>query len=289
MLVSMAELLAPAQREGYAVGAFNTYNLEITRAILAAAEAQAAPVIVQVGSSALRYAGREALTALVLAEARRSPVPVAVHLDHSARLDEIGWCVEQGFTSMMIDGSALPLADNIALTRQAVALARPHGVTVEAELGSIVGEEDRAAEREAVGLTDPAQAERFVQATAVDALAVAVGNVHGFYKGEPKLDTGRLDEIHRRVAVPLVLHGASGLPDAAIWRSIQGGVCKFNVNTELRVALFTALAEALPRVQAQYDVPGLFTPAMRAVQAVVEDKIRLFGGAGRASRGPNPL
>ena len=282
MLVPMAELLAAAQREGYAVGAFNTYNLEITRAILAAAEAQRAPVIVQVGSSALRYAGREALTALVLAEARRSPVPVAVHLDHSAKLGEIRWCVEQGFTSVMIDGSALPLAENIALTREAVAIARPHGVTVEAELGSIVGEEDRAAEREAVGLTSPAQAEQFVQATAVDALAVAVGNVHGFYKGEPKLDTARLDEIHRCVPVPLVLHGASGLPDAAIQRSIQGGVRKFNVNTELRVALFTALADTLPRIHAHYDVPGLFTPAIAAMQAVVEEKIRLFGSAGKA-------
>lgn len=282
MLVSMAELLVVAQREGYAVGAFNTYNLEITRAILAAAEAQRAPVIVQVGSSALKYGGREALTALVLAEARRSPVPVAVHLDHSTKLDEIRWCVDQGFTSVMIDGSALPLADNITLTHQAIAIARPQGVTVEAELGSIVGEEDRAAEREAVGLTNSAQAEQFVQATGVDALAVAVGNVHGFYKGEPRLDTARLDEIHRRVPIPLVLHGASGLPDAAIQRSIQGGVCKFNVNTEIRVALFTALADTLPRVHAQYDVPGLFTPSITAMQAVVEEKIRLFGSAGKA-------
>ena len=282
MLVPMVELLTAAQREGYAVGAFNTYNLEITRAILAAVEAQRAPVIVQVGSSALKYAGREALTALVLAEARRSPVPVAVHLDHSTTLDEIRWCVEQGFTSVMIDGSALPLADNIALTRQAVALARPHGVTVEAELGSIVGEEDRAAEREAVGLTTPQQAEEFAQATAVDALAVAVGNVHGFYRGEPKLDAARLDDIHCCVPVPLVLHGASGLPDAAIQRSIQGGVRKFNVNTEIRVALFTALADSLPRVHAQYDVPGLFASARQAMQAVVEEKITLFGSAGKA-------
>jgi len=283
MLVTVNTLLRRAQKEGYAVGAFNTYNLETTRAITCAAEAQNAPVIVQLGSGALKYAGHEALTALALAEARHAKIPVAVHLDHCTNLDEIAACVELGFTSVMVDGSTLPFAENIALTCQAVGVAHAKGVSIEAELGSIIGREDRAGAHDASArMTDPVQAEEFVCATKVDALAVAVGNVHGFYRGEPKLDVARLAEIRRRVSIPLVLHGASGLPDAQITQAIAHGICKFNVNTEIRVAFFDSLAKAFAQARQTYDLPTLLNPTIEAMQQVVEAKIELFGCAGKA-------
>jgi fructose/tagatose bisphosphate aldolase len=155
-------------------------------------------------------------------------------------------------------------------------------VTVEAELGPIVGDEDRADRRAATALTDPADAARFAAETGVDALAVAVGNVHGFYAGEPWLDGERLAEIARGVAAPLVIHGTSGLPDAAIREAIGYGVAKFNLNTELRVAFVEALAAGLPDALISYDLPRFFQPGMDAMQAVVERKLALFGAAGRA-------
>ncbi len=283
MLTSSSKLLRRAQKEGYAVGAFNTYNLEITRAILRAAEARRAPVIVQLGSGALKYAGTEALGALVLAEAHQAKIPVAVQLDHSTEIDEITACIKLGFSAVMIDGSALSLDGNIALTRRAVRIARAKRVSVEAELGSIVGEEDCAGAHAAhAAMTDPAQAAEFVHATRVDALAVAIGNVHGFYRGKPKLDMARLRKIRKHVSVPLVLHGASGLSADAIQRSISLGVCKFNVNTEIRVAFIEALAETLPKARRTYDLPALFAPVIEGMQRVVEEKIAMFGSEGKA-------
>lgn len=278
MLVTANKLLRRAQKGGYAVGAFSTYNLEITRAILRAAEARKAPVILQAGSGALEYAGREALGALMVSEARRAKVPVAVQLDHSTRLQEIAACIRLGFSSVMVDGSALTLARNIGFTRKAVALAHSRGVSIEGELGHITGDEDRAGRHDAhAAMTDPGEAERFARETKVDALAVSVGNVHGFYRGEPRLDIARLREIRKRVSVPLVLHGASGLPDRMIRDAIRAGVCKFNVNTEVRAAFFSAIARSLPKATKACDLSALFVPAIAAMQRVVEAKLAVFG------------
>ena len=283
MLADTGDLLHQAQADSYALGAFNTYNLEITRAIIAAAEAKQAPIILQTGASALRYASFPVLSALVLVAAEVAAVPVGVHLDHSHDLDEAERCLKAGYTSIMLDGSDQSFAENVQLTRDGVALAETCGATLEAELGAIVGEEDRSGT--VVGkipMTDPEQAEQFVDATAAGTLAVAIGNAHGLYKGDPKLDFARLRKIRERVRVPLVLHGASGLPDEAIRQASRLGVCKFNVNTEIRVALFHALSEGVGLDEGAYDLPALMRPAMAAMQQVVEGKIELFGSAGKA-------
>ena len=282
MLVPTAQLLKQADAGEYAVGAFNTYNLTITRAIIKAAENCKAPVILQVGSAALQQAGREALAALMLAEAARTPVPVAVHLDHSTELSEVNACIELGFSSVMIDGSELSYGKNVALTLIAAEKGHSLGSSVEAELGRIVGEEDIAGYHLSGSPTDPAEAATFVEATGVDALAVCIGNVHGLYREAPALDFERLRQIRARVATPLVLHGASGLPDKTVRQAIELGIRKMNVNTELRGALLDAFSLALPEAQNGYNVMELFSAGEAAVQDLVEEKIALFGGAGAA-------
>jgi fructose-bisphosphate aldolase class II len=279
MLVGAGELLSEAVEKGRAVGSFNTYNLEITRAIVAAAEAEQTPVILATGTGALDYAGFGALSGLVLNAARQAAVPVAVHLDHSPDLSYVRRCLEAGYTSLMIDGSALPLADNIALTRQAVALAGP--VPVEGELGGVAGEEDRSNPAASpIPITDPEDARRFVEETGVASLAVAIGNAHGFYKGTPQLDFARLAAIRGQVEVPLVLHGASGLSDGDLARCIELGVRKINVNTEIRFTLFESLRRSFQQDTSGYDVTRSFGAAMDAMQAVVAAKIRLFRDGG---------
>ena len=277
MLVPGSDLLAHAVSTGRAVGSFNTYNLEITSAILCAAEAQNAPVFLAIGRGALDYAGFEPLSRATLAAAQAASVPVAVHLDHSPDVETISRCVAAGYTSVMIDASQLEFAGNIAVTQRAVAAARP--VTIEAELGAIGGTEDRSGAHDAaIPMTAPEQAAEFVTATGVDSLAIAIGNAHGFYSGEPHLDFDRLDALARSVSVPLVLHGASGIADADIERCIRLGVRKINVNTEIRHTLFESLQASLQRGGPGYDVTRLFGAAIEAMQATVEEKIALFAG-----------
>lgn len=282
MLLNAKLMLGEARAEGYAIGAFNTYNLEITKAILQAAEARRAPVILQVGSKALQFAGEGPLSALLLEAARASSVPVAVHLDHCSEIDQIQRAVGRGFTSVMVDGSHLPFEQNVGLTRRAINACWPVNVPVEAELGGISGMEDSATSlNPGMAFTDPAQAEEFVSLTECDSLAVSVGNVHGFYKGEPNIDYALLEEIGKRVPVPLVLHGTSGLAEEVIRRSIALGVAKFNVNTELRVAFFTTLQQSLASDNGNYDYIRAFSQVVTAIQQVVEQKLELFGSAGR--------
>lgn len=275
MLVPGRELLAHAASRHSAVGSFNTYNLEITRAILRAAEARRTPVFLAVGSGAFDFAGFTPLVEAVLAAAREASVPVAVHLDHSPDVDTVARCVAAGFTSVMIDGSALPFEKNVALTRAAIEAA--DGVAVEAELGGVAGHEDRSGDQtSAIPMTDPDQAARFVDATRVASLAVAIGNAHGFYKGDPRLDFDRLAALARRVPVPLVLHGASGIPDADLRRCVELGVRKVNVNTEIRFALFRSLEQSLDTGVKGYDVTKLLGAAVDAMQATVEERIRVL-------------
>jgi ketose-bisphosphate aldolase len=277
MLVSGLSLLEKATRDGNAIGSFSTYNLEITRAILSAAEAQGSAVFLAVGSSALDAGGHAPLSRLAIAAAESARVPVAVHLDHASDLELCRSCTEAGFTSLMIDGSQLPLADNIALTRRVVDLDR--AIAVEGELGGIAGDEDVSGDQSTqIPMTDPEQAARFVGQSGVASLAVAIGNAHGFYQGEPRLDFDRLAAIRARVSVPLVLHGASGLSDDDLRRSISLGVRKVNVNTEIRHALFGALERSLRDGVAGYDLARLFDPAIEAMRETVEAKICVFRG-----------
>jgi fructose-bisphosphate aldolase, class II len=277
VLVSGRELLAQAA-PGRAIGSFNTYNLEITRAIIRAAETLRTPIFLAVGRGALEAAGLAPLAQSMLAAAREAAVPVAVHLDHSPDVLTATRCVDVGFTSVMIDGSSLPFDANVELTRAAIAATA--GATIEAELGGIPGDEDHASGSiAAIPMTDPDQAARFVSQTGVESLAVAIGNAHGLYSGEPHLDFDRLAALQASVPVPLVLHGASGIADADICRCIELGVRKINVNTEIRIALFESLQSSLATGVKGYDVTRLMGAAVAAMQAVVEEKLALFSSS----------
>jgi fructose-bisphosphate aldolase, class II len=277
MLVPGRDLLDEAVAKRRAVGSFNTYNLEITRAILQAAEARRAPVFLAVGPGPLDQAGFAPLVQAMLAAAHESKAPVAVHLDHSTSAAAITRCVDAGFTSVMIDGSRLPFAENVALTREAVGAAR--GVTTEAELGGVAGAEDRSGDQATeIPITDLDEAAHFATETGIDSLAIAIGNAHGLYAGEPRLDFDRLRTLAEGVPAPLVLHGASGISDDDIRRCIALGVRKINVNTEIRVALFASLEDSLRRGIDGYDVTRLFGAAVEAMQRTVEDKLAVFMG-----------
>jgi tagatose 1,6-diphosphate aldolase GatY/KbaY len=281
MLASMTTLLRTAMAGGYAIGAFNVYNLEGVLAVVRAAEASRSPVMLQLHPGALQHGGQP-LVALCLEAARSAAVPVAVHLDHSASAAAIQAALSAGLTSVMADGSHLSYSDNVAYTRDMVALAHTHQAAVEAELGRLSGTEDGLTIPEyAAKLTDPTQAADFVARTGIDALAVCIGNVHGRYRSEPRLDFDRLAAIHHAVSVPLVLHGTSGLPDAMVHRALTLGVCKFNVNTEVREAYVQALRQRL-QASASPDLLELMQGAEAAMQTVVTEKLRLFGAVGKA-------
>jgi tagatose 1,6-diphosphate aldolase GatY/KbaY len=268
------EALRAARREGRAIAAFSVYDLEQAQAVCRAAEAAGEPVLLQAGSSAFAYAGRAPLAALALAVAGDAGIEVGVHLDHSRNVAEVRACLELGYTSVMFDGSDRTLAENTRLTAQVVEEAHAAGAWVEAELAGIAGDEDAStAGAIAGGLTDPSVAERFVHDTGVDALAVAIGNVHGIPALPVRLDLARLEAIRARVDVPLVLHGASGLDDGDVAGAIARGVAKINVNTELRRALRDGLAGAS---RERDDLPALLGPAREAMQRVAEEKIRFY-------------
>ncbi|HEX7292136.1 MAG TPA: class II fructose-bisphosphate aldolase [Conexibacter sp.] len=280
-------MLREAQRDGWALAAFSVYNLEQALGVCRAAERTGVPLLLQAGSSAFAYAGERPLAALALAVADASSARVGVHLDHATSEDEIRRCLEAGYTSVMFDGSALPFEENVRSTRAVAALAHEHGAWVEAELAGFAGDEDRTDEAAAAGgaLTDPAQAERLVAETGVDALAVAIGNVHGIPSAPVVLDFERLAAIRARVDVPLVLHGASGLPDDDVRRAIAGGVAKINVNTELRRSFRGALGAIAAAPPPGDGLADYLTPAMVAVRDVAEAKLRAFGACAREAVG----
>jgi tagatose 1,6-diphosphate aldolase GatY/KbaY len=266
MLVGSA-VLHDAASEHRAVPGFVAYNLETAQGIVAAAERSGLPVLLQAGSSAFRHAGLRPLATLALELARRSPAPVGVHLDHSRDLEEITACLSLGYTSVMIDGSRLAYAENVALTKSVVARAHDAGAWVEAELGAVSGDEDVSTDARAGAMTDPQQAGEFVAATGVDTLAVAVGNVHGLSASPPEIDLDRLAAIRRTAGVPLVLHGASGLADDVLLACLDRGVAKVNVNTELRVAFLAAISASLPAAGDGADLVAVLAAGREAVTA----------------------
>lgn len=283
MLERGTRALHDAWAGGWALAAFSIYDLAQARAIHDAAEAEAAPVILQAGSSAFRGAGRVPLAALALAVAREGPARIGVHLDHAIDLDDIRACLHAGYSSVMYDGSALDFDDNVRVTRQVVADAHAAGAWVEAELVGFGGDEDRSvAGAGRAGMTDPDDAARFVERTGVDALAVAIGNVHGIIAEPVRLDLERLARIAERVEVPLVLHGASGLPDDDVRAAIALGVAKINVNTELRRAYLAAARQMLEEHDGD-DLAGMLGSVRAAVGRVAREKISIYGGLGRAA------
>ncbi len=278
MLTSTAVMLQMAQNYGYAVGAFNVYNLEGVRAVVSAAEAEFSPAILQLHPAALEHGGK-ALVEMCMAAARQTFIPMSVHLDHSASDDDIKTALDLWLVSIMADGSALSYEENVAFTGGVTALVHSRDGTAEAELGRLTGAEDDLTVPENLAkFTDPGQAEDFVSRTGIDALAVCIGNVHGRYRGKPTLDFERLESIRKNVSLPLVLHGASGLPEDMIKRSIELGVCKFNVNTEVRQANLEAIRGQLDGSQ-DPDLLTMMQAAVEAMQDVVASKLRLFGSS----------
>jgi tagatose 1,6-diphosphate aldolase GatY/KbaY len=280
MLTSLRELLQSAKSSNYAVGAFNVYNLEGIKAVVTAAEAEHSPAILQLHPSAFRFHG-SSLLAACLESVRCSKVPMLVHLDHATTAADIEWALNHGITSIMADGSQGSPAQNVDFTSRMASLARHYEATVEAELGRLSGSEDGLSVPEyEARLTDPQMAIDFVDRTGVDALAVCIGNMHGHYHGEPKLDFDRLESIRKLVPVPLVLHGASGLSDSLVHRSIDCGVRKFNVNTEVREAYLASLRASMQESRTS-DLIDIMKDAVQAMQAVVVSKLQLFRSAGK--------
>lgn len=281
MLAKTIELIQEARCRGRAIGAFNTYNLELTQAIVTAAEKLDQPIILQLGVQPLRARG-EPLAVATLAAARVARVPVAVHLDHCPDMGLIETCFAWGFSSALADGSRLPFAENIAFTRRAVDIATRYGGTIESELGYLAGTEDGVTVEEVESsLTDSTQAHEFIAATGAAMLAVSIGNVHGYVPNPPPLDFERLAQIGAQVDVPLVLHGASGIPKKDIQRAIPMGIAKLNINTEVRAAFLKAIAGWGMRVGSEpnlrkkgQDLLDLLQEAMTAAEDVVEQTLR---------------
>ncbi|HWI55545.1 MAG TPA: class II fructose-1,6-bisphosphate aldolase [Desulfobacteria bacterium] len=282
-LVPISDLLNKAEAGGYAVGAFNCNNMEIVQAIIAAAEAEKSPVIMQASQGAIKYAGLEYITGMAKVAAEFASVPVALHIDHGTSFEQVMQCIRSGFSSVMIDGSKLPFEQNVELTNRVVAVAKAVGVSVEAELGKIGGTEDdiHVDERDAL-FTNPNEAREFVERTGVDALAVAIGTAHGQYKGTPELDFARLEKIRSLVDIPIVLHGSSGVPDDAIQEAIRLGVRKVNIDTNIREAFVQACRDVLNSDPKEIDPRKVLGPAREAATAIIREKIRLFGSSGKA-------
>jgi tagatose 1,6-diphosphate aldolase GatY/KbaY len=274
-------MLEDADKGGYAVGAFNVENMEMVMAVIRAAEEMKAPAILQTTPSTVKYAGLPLYYANVKAAAKQASVPIALHLDHGNSFALAMQALRIGYTSIMIDGSHEAFEDNITLTRSVVDACAPAGVPVEAELGKVGGKEDDL-DCNDPGYTDPDDAERFVAETGISSLAVAIGTAHGIYKGEPKLDVERLSEIRKRVTIPLVLHGASGVPDEAVKECIRRGISKVNFATELRIAYSDGVKQFLKENPDAFDPKKYGVVGMEHVTQTVKEKIRVCGSGGKA-------
>lgn len=280
-LVRMDELLRTARQADRAVPGFECWDSGSVQAIATAAAETGLPVIFQASATEYTYCGGpEALKAMVDWYVRRTGITAALHLDHGSRLEHAAECLRAGFTSVMLDGSRHPYEENVRLTRETVRMAREYGASVEGELGCVGGLEGDLPEmdEDEAMQTDPAQAAEFMSETGADCLAVAIGTIHGVYRGTPKINLGRLRAIAERVSAPLVLHGGSLTPDDAIRACIRGGIAKINICTELQQAWLAGLDES--RKVNSISVPGTFYgPARDRMIAMMLRKLRLFSSA----------
>lgn len=283
MLVTGKELLQHADKNGYAVGAFNVNNMEIVQAIIEAAEETQSPVILQASQGGLKYAGVEYIAALAKIAAQNATVPVAIHLDHGTDFEQIMQCIRHGFTSVMIDGSQYDLDGNIAITKKVVEVARAVGVSVEGELGKIGGTEDDIVVDHADALhTDPEEAVRFVNETDIDFLAIAIGTAHGKYQGDPVIDFDRLKEIRSKVDIPLVLHGSSGVAYEDLKKAISLGISKINIDTDVRIAFTKGVTEVIKSSPEEFDPRKIIGPARQVMKESIKEKMEVFGSVGKA-------
>ena len=280
-LVTSEKMLLDAQKGGYAVGAFNVENMEMVKAVLAAAEELKAPVMLQTTPGTIKYGTVETYAAIAKAEAEKVSVPVCLHLDHGDSFELAVQAMKAGYTSVMIDGSHEDFENNIAITKKVVDVAKAIGIPVEAELGKVGGKEDDL-EADADTNTDPVEAKEFVERTGVSSLAVAIGTAHGFYVGTPILDKPRVSAIKEVVPVPLVLHGASGLSEEDVKECVERGMCKVNFATELRAAYTAAVKKLLEEKPETYDPKKLGIVGMEAVKEQVMLRMKMCGCDGKA-------
>ena len=303
-LVTMKEILEDASKRSYGVGAFNINNLEFLQAIIEAAEEENSPVIIAISEGAMKYGWVELLSSMVKTAAINTKVPMALHLDHGKNFDKILTAIRYGFTSIMIDASDKSYEENVKLTKEVVKVAHPLEITVEAELGRLLGKEDEV-ESDVAIYTDPDDAKRFVEETEIDALAVAVGTSHGAYKfkGEAKLDIERIKKINSLTGVPLVLHGASGVPhelveeaqkygavlkgakgvpDEEIKKAIEAGIRKINIDTDLRISFLLGVRKYLSEHPEIFDPRKYLGEGRAQVKKTVKKKMQLFSSSGKA-------
>lgn len=300
-LVNLSAILLDAQQNRYAVGSFNIVNLEFLQAILTVAEKKRSPVILSIAEVHFKYLENESSSSekpsryvvdletilpLIRHAAMQASVPAAIHLDHGLKFETIVRAIRCGFTSVMFDGSLLPFEENIKQTQEIVKMAHSVGVTVEAELGHVGGAEGGPGEEEAAKewYTNPADAQQFVERTQVDALAIAIGNAHGLYKQTPKLDFDRLTEIRRRVSVPLVLHGGSGIPAEDFKKSIQLGICKINFYTEMSRAATDRTKQIIQENPNIISFPDILLAVKSSVQDIVAENLDIYGSTGVCDR-----
>jgi len=306
MLASGKTVLEKAHKSNYAVGSFNINNMEIVQAVIAAAEKQRSPVILSTSEGALDYAGMDYLFSMAKLAAKKASVPVVINLDHGKDLDVIRQAIEIGYTSIMIDGSHFEFDKNIEITKKVVRMAHKEGIAVEGELGTIGGSEDKVSARQII-YTDPDAAEEFVKKTGVDYLAIAIGTSHGAYKfeGAGRLDLERLKTIKQRLNMPIVLHGASGVPDwilkkaelfgaklpgaegvsdEQIIQAVKLGINKINTDTDLRLSFTAAVRETVYTKPQEFDPRKILGPARDLMQQVVEHRMQVFGSSGKANK-----
>lgn len=277
-LVTMKEILVPARKGKYAIGAFEFWSLDSAQAVVEASQSLGMPVILQAGPLECEYAGSvKNLSNIAKMVADDASVPVALHLDHAENYEFVCEAIDAGFTSVMIDGSMLSFRENIAITKKVVAAAKPFGITVEGEIGRLAGNEGNInASEEEAAQTDPDEAQIFVEETGIDALAVAIGTAHGFYKFTPKINIERLKMIAEKVSLPIVLHGGSGTPDMKVQEAIECGIAKVNICTEFVAAFGKAYIATQNAEVFKYSVTNLFTPSKFAGRELAYSKIKLF-------------
>lgn len=281
-LVTTKKMLLDAQKNGYAVGAFNVENMEMVMAVVSAAEETKSPVIMQTTPSTVKYADFDYFYANVKVAAQKANVPVAIHLDHGNSFELAMKAYRTGYTSIMIDGSHGSFEENIALTKSVVDVCKNGNVPVEAELGKVGGKEDDLDGGDG-GYTDPLEAKEFVQRTGADSLAISIGTAHGVYKGKPKLDLNRLSQIREVVDIPLVLHGTSGVPDEIVTECVNRGICKVNYATDLRIAFTKGVKKVLEENPDTIDPKKYNSQGREEVKEYVKSKMIVVKSAGQAN------
>ncbi|MDY3208399.1 tagatose bisphosphate family class II aldolase [Clostridium baratii] len=282
-ILSTREMLKKAQEGGYAVPAFNIHNLETLQVVIETAAELRSPVILAGTPSTIKYAGGEYIVAMAEVAAKEYDIPIAIHLDHFEDIDAIKHYVDIGFKSTMIDASHENYENNIRIVKEVVDYAHKFDATVEAELGRLGGQEDDlVVDEKDTMYTNPEQAKDFVEKTGIDSLAVAIGTAHGLYKGKAKLDFDRLKEIREKVDIPLVLHGASDVPDELVKKAISLGICKVNVATDLKIPFSDAVKKYFIDNPTANDPRKYMTPGKEAMKAIVKHKIMVCGSNNRA-------